>query len=136
LNFSKNGQILDFSGSGLHHHRFLFVKKLCFLSFNPPWTDSLWKTEDSAVSWRSVEQRCNLAQKWQFSSPNRRGQTLTKLKNILYGVYWDQYKGLFETPAFWLNVFFSKSRFTLFYTLDKSIHCGNCTLSILTGDFL
>jgi hypothetical protein len=43
--------------------------------------------EKPAVSWRSVEQRCNLAQKWPFSSPNRRAQTLTKLKNILYGVY-------------------------------------------------
>jgi hypothetical protein len=102
-NFSKNGRILDFSGSGLTDHRFSFDKKLFFLSFYPPWTDSLWKTEDSVVSWRSVEQRCNLAQKWSFWSPNGRGQPLTKFKNILYGVYWDQYQG-FKTPAFWLNV--------------------------------
>jgi hypothetical protein len=83
--------------------RFSFVKKLFFLSFYPPWTDSLWKTDDPAVSWRSVEQRCNLAQKWPFSSPNRRGQTLTKFKNILYGVYWDQYQDskIFATYCFW-----------------------------------
>jgi hypothetical protein len=37
-----------------------------------------------------------------------RGQTLTKFKNILHGVYWDQYQG-FKTPAFWLNVFFQKA---------------------------
>jgi hypothetical protein len=41
-------------------------------------------------------------------SPNRRGQNLTKFKNILYGVYWNQYQG-FKTPAFWLNVFFQKA---------------------------
>jgi hypothetical protein len=108
LNFSKNGQILDFSGSGLPDHRFSFVKKLFFLSFYPPWTDSLWKTEDPAISGRSVEQRCNLAQKWPFSSPSRRGQTLTKFKNILYGVYWNLYQG-FKTPAFCLNEFFQKA---------------------------
>jgi hypothetical protein len=32
-NFSKNGQILDLSGSGLPDHRFSFVKKLFFLVF-------------------------------------------------------------------------------------------------------
>jgi hypothetical protein len=41
-------------------------------------------------------------------SSDRRGQTLTKFKNIFYGVYWDQYQG-FKTPAFWLNVFFQKA---------------------------
>jgi hypothetical protein len=44
------------------------------------------QTIPRTVSWRYVEQRCNLAQKWPFSSPNRRGQTLTKFKNILYRV--------------------------------------------------
>jgi hypothetical protein len=62
----------------------------------------------TAVSWRSVKQKCNLAHKWPSSSLNRRGQTLTKFKNIFYGVYWDQYQGL-KTPVFWLNVFFQKA---------------------------
>jgi hypothetical protein len=39
-NSSKNGQILDFSGSGLPDHRFSF-KKLFFLSFYRPWTGLL-----------------------------------------------------------------------------------------------
>jgi hypothetical protein len=71
-------------------------------SFVPP---GVSKTEDPAVSWRSVEQMCNLAQKWQFSSPNKRSQTLIKFKNVLYGVYWDQYQGV-KTPVLWLNVLF------------------------------
>jgi hypothetical protein len=36
LNFSKNGQILDFGGSEFLDHRFSFVKKQFFLSFSHP----------------------------------------------------------------------------------------------------
>jgi hypothetical protein len=37
-----------------------------------------------------------------------RGQTLTKFKNILYGVYWVHYQG-FKAPAFWINELFQKA---------------------------
>jgi hypothetical protein len=124
----KNGLNLDFSRSGLPDHRFSFVKKPFFLSVYSPWTDSLWKNDDPAVSWRSTEQRCNLAQKWPFSSPNRRGQTLIKFKNILYGVYWDQYQG-FKAPAFWLNVLFQKATPPYWICLSLSNH--NKLLSVM-----
>jgi hypothetical protein len=49
-----------------------------------------------------------LGPKMAIFEPQQDGQTLTKFKNILSGVYWDQYQG-FKTPVFWLNVFFQKA---------------------------
>jgi hypothetical protein len=81
---------------------------LFFLSFYPPWTDSGLKKRRFSSFLAFCRTMVQLGPKLAIFEPQQEGQTLTKFKNILYGIYWDQYQG-FKTPAFWQNVFYQKA---------------------------
>jgi hypothetical protein len=75
--------------------------------------------------------------------PQQEGSNLDQIQK--YFVWWDQYQG-FETPLFWLNVFFSKSRSTLLkiisdfkFQLEKSDalegHVQTCHVLVIGNPF-